>query len=181
MFRNEIHYFVILAILTLSTPFLPSGLLLLLDHLVVRLLMIAVLLYSIQIGPTVGIFAFIAIAVLYLERNRRKVGMALERLDAMEVPKAPQATVQEASMPQKTVPVRAFDVPSPETSMYVPEDNGCARDDNFEPIASSINQKSAMSTIYPLPSSTAGSGAQYLFEKMGLGHLSHVETLGESQ
>ena len=139
--------------------------------------MIAVLLYSIQIGPTVGIFGLLAISALYLERNRRKVGIALKKLDAMEVPKAPQATVEEASRPQMTVPVRNFDTPSPVESTFLPEDDGS--ETNFEPIAPSINQKSVMSTIYPLSSSSSGSGAQHLFEKMGLGHLEHVETLGQ--
>jgi hypothetical protein len=114
-----------------------------------------------------------------LERNRRKVGLALEKLDAMEVPHAPQATVKEASTPQKTVPVRQFDIPAPTESVYVPEDNGSDQDSNFEAIAPSINQKAVLSTIYPLSSSSSGSGAQHLFEKMGVGHLDGVETLGE--
>jgi len=179
MFRNEIQYFVVLTILILLAPFLPSGLLILLDHLIVRLVMIAVLLYCIRIGPTVGIFGLIAIAALYLERNRRKVGLALEKLDAMEVPSAPQATVKEASTPQKTVPVREFDIPAPTEFVYVPEDNGSDQDSNFEPIAPSINQKAVLSTIYPLSSNSSGSAAQHLFEKMGVGHLDGVETLGE--
>ena len=95
MFRNEIQYFVVLTALVLLAPFLPSGLLILLDNLIVRLGMIAALLYCIHIGPTVGIFGLIAISALYLERNRRKVGIALEKLDAMEVPNAPQATVKQ--------------------------------------------------------------------------------------
>ena len=179
MFRNEIQYFVVLTALVLLAPFLPSGLLILLDNLIVRVGMIAALLYCIHIGPTVGIFGLIAISALYLERNRRKVGLALEKLDAMEVPHAPQATVKEASTPQKTVPVRQFDIPSPTEYVYVPEDNGSHQDDNFEAIAPSINQKAVLSTIYPLSSSSSGSGAQHLFEKMGVGHLDGVETLGE--
>ena len=179
MFRNEIQYFVVLTALVLLAPFLPSGLLILLDNLIVRLGMIAALLYCIHIGPTVGIFGLIAIASLYLERNRRKVGLALEKLDAMEFPHAPQAPVKEAGTPQKTVPVRDFDIPAPTESVYVPEDNGSDQDSNFEAIAPSINQKAVLSTIYPLSSSSSGSGAQHLFEKMGVGHLDGVETLGE--
>ncbi len=179
MFRNEIQYFVVLTALVLLAPFLPSGLLILLDNLFVRLAMIAVLLYCIHVGPTVAIFGLVAIASLYLERNRRKVGLALEKLDAMEVPHAPQATVKEASTPQKTVPVREFDIPAPTESVYVPEDNGSDQDSNFEPVAPSINQKAVLSTIYPVSAGSSGSGAQHLFEKMGLGHIDGVETLGE--
>ena len=128
---------------------------------------------------TVGIFGLIAISALYLERNRRKVGLALEKLDAMEVPRAPQATVKEAATPQKTVPVRDFDIPFPTEYVYVPEDDGSNQDSNFESIAPSINQKAVLSTIYPLSSTSSWSGAQHLFEKMGVGHIDGVETLGE--
>jgi hypothetical protein len=180
MFRNEIQYFVILTILILLAPFLPSGLLILLDNIVIRVVIVAVLLYCIHVGPTVGIFGLIAISALYLERNRRKVGLALEKLDAMEVPHAPQATVKEASTPQKTVPVREFDIPAPTESVYVPEDDGSNQDSNFEPVDQSINQKAVLSTIYPLSSNSSGSASQHLFEKMGVGHIEGIETLGES-
>lgn len=169
----HVHYVVILAILILSTPFLPSGLLLLLDNVAVRLAMVALLLYFIHIGPTVGIFGLIAIAILYLERNRRKVGMALEKLDAMEVPRAPQATVEEAATSQKTVPVRPFDTPAPVESTYVPDEE----DTNFEAVAPSINQKAVLNSIYPMSSGNAAH-SQHLYEKMGFGHLDGVETLG---
>jgi len=177
MFRAEFHYFVVLTILILCTPFLPSTLLLLLDNLVIRIAMVALLLYLIRISPTVGIFGFITISVLYLERNRRKVSNALKKLDAMDVHRPAQATVEEASTPQKTVPVQPFDAPSLEESAYVPEDNGADQESNFEPVAPSINQKAVLSTIY---NAGSASDSQHLFEKLGFGHIDNVETLGES-
>ena len=172
MFQTEINYFVVLALIALSTPFLPSKLLFLLDTLLVKLGMVVLLLYLIRVGPTVGIFGLMAIALLFLERNRRKVGHALEKLDAMDVHRPPQATVQEASLPQKTVPVRAFDQPSPVESTFVPDGDD---DSNFEPVAPTINQKAVLSSIYPL-SSASSTASQFLYEKLGVGHLDGVET-----
>jgi hypothetical protein len=178
MFRTEFHYFVVLIILILATPFLPSRLLFLLDNLLVRIAMVALLLYFIRIGPTVAIFGFIAISVLYLERNRRKVSNALKKLDAMDVHRPQQATVEEASTPQKTVPVQPFDTPVMDETSYLPEGDGSEHDMNFEAVAPSINQKAVLSTIYR--GDGAASESQHLYEQMGFGHLDHVETLGES-
>ena len=90
----------------------------------------------------------------------------------MDVHRPPQATVQEASLPQKTVPVRAFDQPSPVESTFVPDGDD---DSNFEPVAPTINQKAVLSSIYPL-SSASSTASQFLYEKLGVGHLDGVET-----
>jgi hypothetical protein len=177
MFRTEFHYFVVLIALILSTPFLPSSLLFLLDHLLIRVAMVALLLYFIHISPTVAVFGFVAISMLYLERNRRKVSNALKKLDAMDAHHVPQATVEEASTPQKTVPVQPFDTPSMDESAYVPDSDGSEQGMNFEPVDASINQKAVLSTIYPAGSA---SESQHLYEQMGFGHLDRVETLGET-
>jgi hypothetical protein len=181
MFQTEIYYFVVLAVLILSTPFLPSRLLLLLDNLIVRLGMVILLLYFVNVGPTVGVFGLVAIAVLYLERNRRKVGVALKKLDQMDVHLPPQATIKEASTPQKTVPVASFDNPDHDLSSYIPDDESYDIT-NFEPVAPTINQKAVLTTVYPLASNQNGSAAasQHLYEKLGFGHLPNVETLGDS-
>jgi hypothetical protein len=176
MFRAEIHYFIVLSILILATPFLPSGLLFMLDNMVVRLAMIALLLFFIHVGPTAGLFGLIAIAVLYLERNRRKVGAALEKLDAMDATKKLQATVEEATTPQQTVPVLPFDTPSHEETDFLPGDDDYDMT-HFEPVAPSINQKTVLASIYNTGSASA---SQHLYEQSGVGHLAHVETLGET-
>ena len=93
---TEFIYFVVLMGIVVSAPYLPTSLLLWLDHLVIRIAVIVVLLYTMNLGYSVGLFVFLAIAILFLERNRRKVEVALQALDAMEVPVHPQATVEEA-------------------------------------------------------------------------------------
>lgn len=94
MYPTELVYIIICTILILMSSFLPTGLLLLLDNIIVRIALLCFLLYVIRIGSTATIIVFMTIAILYLERNRRKVAIARKKLDAMEVPK--HASVKEA-------------------------------------------------------------------------------------
>ena len=180
MDRTELIYFVVLTVTILFAPFFPTGVLLLLDHILFRLAAIVLLLYLISIGPTAGIFGLMMVCVLYLERNRRKVAEAVKKLDRMDTQRPKQATVEEAGTPQKTVPVNSFATPNDEESSYIPE-GGC-EDTNFEPVAPTINQKAVLSTIYPLSSHAAESGtaATELYEKLGFGHVEHVTMAADS-
>jgi len=170
MYQAELIYFVVLTILIVVPQFLPTELLLLLDHLIVRISIIFAMLYLVTKGPTAAIFGFMAVASLYLERNRRKVGIAKNKLDIMDVNFLRQATVEEASQPQRTVPVKPFDQPDHEEAQFVPEDQTCDIT-NFEPVAPSINQKAVLSTVYPLNQNGQASASDSLYEKMGFGHV----------
>jgi hypothetical protein len=180
MFRAELPYFILFALVALITPFLPSVILLSFDNMLVRILIVAVLLYLISIGPTVGIIGLVAIALIYLERNRRKVKVAAEKLDAMDYNLPAQATVQEASEPQKTVPVKEFDKPA-ETEVDFFAHEGCDSGD-FEAVAPTINEKEVLYTIYPLHKSgpEAGTAANSLYERLGFGHIPGVTTMGDA-
>lgn len=171
MFRSEILYVVLLAFVVLGAPYLPTMPLMLLDHLVIRLAAVMVLLFLIRMGPTAGIFGLIAIAVLYMERNRRKVDHALAKLDAMD-PETPQpAKLEEALAPQTTVPVKPFDTPDEEEFSFVPKDihDDTCSDMNFEPVAPSINEKAVLSSAYP--SRGSASAAADFYEELGVGHV----------
>jgi hypothetical protein len=170
MYQTELIYFVVLTILIVVPQFLPTELLLVLDHLIVRIAVVFVLLYLVNKGPTAAIFGFMAIASLYLERNRRKVKIAANKLDAMDVNFLRQATVEEASRPQKTVAVKPFDQPKQEESTYVPDDQPYDIT-NFEPVAPTINQKAVLSSIYPLNDNGQATASDSLYEKMGFGHI----------
>jgi hypothetical protein len=89
----------------------------------------------------------------------------------MEVPRHPQATVQQASLPQTTVPVASFDSADHFEVEYSPSNSL----DEFEPVDSSITQKAVLSTVYRDGSASA---SQHLYEELGLGHLDGVETVG---
>jgi hypothetical protein len=180
MYRIELTYFVILTVIILFSQFLPTGLLLLLDNFVVRVLIVMGLLYLITLGPTAGILGFMAVAIMYLERNRRKVKVAAKKLDKMDWEQPKQATVEEASKPQTTVPVNEFDKPNEEESDFFPDET--CDSGNFEPVAPTINEKAVLSTIYPLNETgpEAGDGSNELFEKLGFGHIPGVVTVGDA-
>lgn len=180
MYRTELTYFIILTVIILFSQFLPTGLLLFLDSFVARILIVLVLLYLISLGPTAGILGLMAVCVIYLERNKRKVIVAAKKLDEMDWNRPKQATVEEASKPQTTVPVNEFAKPDEEESDFFPVDT--CETDNFEPIAPTINEKAVLATIYPLNKSgpEAGDASNELFEKLGFGHIPGVITMGDA-
>jgi hypothetical protein len=180
MFQSELSYFILFSIVILLSPFIPSKLILLLDNVIIRNGIKVLLLFLISTGPTAGIIGFMAIAVLYVERNRRKVSVALQKLDQMDVNRPAQATVEEASEPQKTVPVNEFDTPVPTDSDYFSHEN--CDSGIFEPVAPSINEKKVLATIYPLEKDApeTGSGSNQLFEELGFGHVPGLQTVGDS-
>lgn len=187
----ELPVFFVLVILLLSAPYLPSPVLLLLDGLVARITIVILLLYLISQGPTVGIFGFVAFAVLLMERNRRKVKRALTKWDALDVHAPVQATVEEASTPQKTVPVAPFDVPRGEESDYLPAfgadepmditdfDSDPLGSSSFEPVDASINEKVVLASAYPVSHQAVSSRAsmESIYEQLGVGHVRGVETV----
>ena len=166
MLPRELIYFVTLTILIVVSPFLPTSLLLLLDNLLIRTAIVFLLLYLIRIGPTAGILGLMGVSVLYLERNRRKVAVAIQKLEQMDTRSRP-ATIEEASQPQLTVPVPPFETPGIASNTYLPADEPCDIT-NFEPVAPTINQKAVLSSIY---SSGSASASDEIYEKMGFGHL----------
>ena len=181
MYRTELTYFIVLTVIILFSQFLPTDILLLLDNFVVRIAIVFALLYLISLGPTAGILGLMAVAVMYLERNRRKVVVAAKKMDLMDWSRPEQATVEEASEPQKIVPVNEFDKPDEEEFDYMPHET--CDSGNFEPVAPTINEKAVLSTIYPLNKNgpEAGTGSDQLFEELGFGHIRGVETVGDSR
>ena len=181
MYRTELTYFIVLTVIILFSQFLPTDILLLLDNFIVRITIVFALLYLIGLGPTAGILGLMVVAVIYLERNRRKVSVAAKQIDLMDWSRPEQATVEEANEPQKTVPVNEFDKPDEEEFDYMPHET-CASG-NFEPVASTINEKAVLSTIYPLNRTgpESGTGSDKLFEELGFGHIRGVETIGDSR
>jgi hypothetical protein len=181
MYRAELTYFIVLTVIILFSQFLPTDLLLLLDNFVVRIGVVLALLYLITLGPTAGIFGLMAIAIMYLERNKRKVVVAANKLDKMDWERPQQATVEEASKPQTTVPVNEFDKPNEEETDFFPTET--CDSDNFEPVAPTINEKAVLSTIYPLHKTgpESGTASDELYEKLGFGHIPGVQTVGDSE
>lgn len=180
MYRIELPYFIALTVIILFSHFLPADLLILLDNIFIRIGIVGILLYLISKGPTAGIFGLLAISILFLERNRRKVSIAVKKIDLMDFNTAKYATVEEATQPQQTVPVSKFNTPDNNEYEFLPQDTYMS--DNFEPVAPSINQKSVLSTIYPLNKydPESGTAAKELYESMGFGHIQGVKTINNN-
>jgi hypothetical protein len=180
MYRTELTYFIVLTVIILFSQFLPTWLLLSLDNIIVRIAIVMLLLYLISIGPTAGILGLVAVSMIYLERNRRKVVVAAKKLDSMDWTRSEFATVEEASKPQTTVPVNEFDKPDDFESDFLPHET--CDSGNFEPVAPSINEKAVLSTVYPLPGgrTESASASDDLYEQLGFGHIQGVETVGDN-
>jgi len=164
---------VIFSIIILITPYIPTTLLLFLDNIIIRTILIISLLYLIRCGPLTTIFGFMTIAILYLERNRRKGIIATDKLNNMEIPK--YALYNEALQPQTNVSVPFIQDPNIDVSDFIAHNDMTT--DTFEPVDVTINQKKVLASIYPLQKDAGSSHADTLFERLGLGHLSNIETM----
>jgi hypothetical protein len=164
---TELIVFSVCVAIVLVAPFLPSALLMMLDHLVVRVVLIAGLLWVTRMGATAALFAFMAVAILLVERNRRKVSLAQKALDAMDSEARPAAELSAAFVPAVTTV--EFNRPAGTEVGFLPVREMDTAE--FEPVADSINEKVVMESVYRHGSASA---AAELFEGMGAGHLDHV-------
>ena len=160
--KNELTLILGFAALILIAPMMPNSILLTFDNMIVRIASVLVLLYAISQGPAAGLLALIAIGVLYLERNRRKVAAAQELLNKMDIDADQNATVQEESVSQKTVPVHAFDDAEDVSMHFLPGDH--VGHNEFHPVAGSdsLNDKIALARV------PNGTHAAEVFENAGL-------------
>ena len=133
--------------------------LLLLDNIVVRVLVVAALLYSITQGPLIGLATLVAIGLLFIERNRHKVSLARNKFEQiMEASDSPQMTVEQEGVPQNTVKVREFDEADGREAIFLPGKNTGNDEFNRVPWSEELNDKRALKTV-PL-----GNKSAYLFK-----------------
>ena len=128
-------------------PFLPNYVLATSDNLLVTLLLLVVLVYSLNFGSLAGIFTFMAVALTFVERNRRK---ALPKLNAMPVEVAEESLTQQLAPSPPMSPDEVH--PAPETPeedvlRFVPSSE--SGDNTFAPVAPSIDEKTPVPTIGP--------------------------------
>lgn len=182
MRQAEIPIFFLQILVVVVSPFLPTNGLLVLDWLPVRILMAVLLLYFTSVGPVVAVFGFVSIALLYMERNRRKVQGGLKRWEELEAISGSLsgAPVEEAHRAQSTVRVAPLEMPRGEETEYAPrEGDGATGPEEpldvsvFEPVAPTQNEKVVFASSYPVShraaSSTASMGS--IYEQLGVGHV----------
>lgn len=166
-FQTNWASFVILFIIFVSSPYLPDSILLVLDNLFIRIGTVLLVLWAITHGPVIGTAMLLLIVQLYVERNNRKItntkihlyseiaskmsagegadGLGKDgRRESLNIER--EATVDESSNSQKTVPVVAFDTPTlGNVWSWNPKD--ACNGDEFKPVAASINTKQPTRTI----------------------------------
>jgi hypothetical protein len=185
MRQAEIPLFVVLILVIASAPFLPTRILLALDWLVVRVAAAVFLLYVVSMGPMTAVFGFAALALLYMERNRRKVQGGLTQWDALDAETPQLASVKEAHAAQTAVRVAPFDTPKAEETEYAPmgeepmDISVFETESPFEPVAPSLNEKVVMASAYPVShqASTSTTSLGSIYEQLGFGHVRQVETV----
>lgn len=125
---------------SIAVPFFPDTLFTLLDNAVGVLILLVVALMALPYGPVAGVLTLIAVALTFVERNRRKVATKLmnEGTPTLEkqLESAPPMSEQEIH-PQ-------WETSHEDETKFYPEQE---QTDAFEPVASSINEKSAIPTI----------------------------------
>lgn len=125
---------------SICLPFFPDSLFVLLDSVVGVFVLLLAVLMALPYGAVAGVLTIIAVALTFVERNRRKVASKLlnDGRPTLQQQLAPSPPMSEAEVhPQYESSVE-------DETKFFPEEN---QTDSFEPVASSINEKSAIPTI----------------------------------
>ena len=148
-----------IAAIGFASPVIPAMVLLLLDNIVIRVLVVAALLYSITQGPLIGLATLVTIGLLFIERNRHKVLNAKFKFEQiMEASDSPQMTVEQEGVPQNTVKVREFDEADGRKAIFLPGKNTGNDEFHRVPWSVELNDKRVLQTV-PI-----GNKSAYLFK-----------------
>lgn len=129
-------------------PYLPRSVLVLTDLLVVRLVLLAGLLYLAYVSPIVAIAGFAVLALLYIERNKARM---LTLQQAMQQSTMDSEAIQNISTPETAPEQPAFETPETASHPYMPQqDSG---DNSFHAVAPSQDEKQ------PLPTEGSNDGS----------------------
>lgn len=123
-----------------ALPFFPDPLFSLLDGVVGVFVLLMLVLLALPHGALPGVLTLAAVALTFVERNRRKVSSKLltEDVPSLKTQLEPSPPMSEAEVHPEYEESR-----EDETSFYPQED----QTDSFEPVAASINEKVALPTL----------------------------------
>lgn len=125
---------------SICIPFFPDTLFTLLDNVVGVFLLLLISLMALPQGVVPGVLTLIAVALTFVERNRRKIATKLLTND--------QPTLQkqlEPSPPMSDNEIHPnYEMSHDDETSFYPEQD---QTDSFEPVASSIDEKSVIPTI----------------------------------
>jgi hypothetical protein len=121
-------------------PSLPDPIFTMLDTVVGVFVLLLIALLALPQGPIPGILTFLAVALTFVERNRRKVSAKL--LTDGEPTLQQQLQPAPPMSPMEVHP--SWEPTTEDETKFYPEEQ---QTDSFEPVAPSINEKSAIPTI----------------------------------
>jgi hypothetical protein len=125
---------------SITLPFLPDTFFTLIDNVVGVLLLLIIALLVLPYGAVPGVLTLVAVALTFVERNRRKVTVKLlqDGKPSLEKQLAPAPPMSDMEVhPQ-------WESSNEDETSFHPEQD---QTDTFEPVASSINEKTAIPTI----------------------------------
>jgi hypothetical protein len=122
MRRDIIVLLGVLFLAFIAIPFVPHESFMVLDNVFMRVILLAILVYSINYGPLVGVATFMLIAALLLERNYRVV--SLSRLLFRLTPRT--------TRPLDEVE-KSMDMPESTELQYVEDETGVSGESEFGP------------------------------------------------
>ncbi len=147
MRRDIIVLISVLFLAFIAIPFVPHESFMVLDNFFMRIILLAILLYSVNYGPLVGVATFMLIAALLLERNYRVV--SLSRLIFRLSPRGtrPLDEAQKSmDMPESTQLNYVEDeTPTTGESEFGPKDYSGQND--FEPLKLAENHKDVRPSV----------------------------------
>jgi hypothetical protein len=122
-------------------PFLPWQVLMLTDLILVRLVLLGVFFVAINISPQVGMLSLASIGFLFIERNKRKV-KELQGLMQLSTPDSP--AIQSIQTPETAPAQTVFNIPVEKNIPFSPQEE--SGDNNFSPVAPTLDQKNVLAT-----------------------------------
>ena len=121
-------------------PYLPDTFFVLVDNILGVLLLLVVALLVLPYGTVPGVLTLVAVALTFVERNRRKVTTKL-LMDG----KPTLEKQLESAPPMSDMEIHPqYETTHEDESKFFPDGD---QTDKFEPVAASINEKSAIPTI----------------------------------
>ena len=128
---------------SLFLPFYPDTLFVLLDGMIGVFVLLLVVLLALPCGAVAGVLVLIAVALTFVERNRRKIQRKLIQV--------PSVTYQEQLAPSPPMSIDeihpSYDSPPQEEVPFYPEEQSGS--DAFEPVGSSVDDKQPIQTLTP--------------------------------
>lgn len=127
---------------SLFLPSYPDTLFALLDGLVGVFLLLLIVVVVLPQGVVPGVLVMVAVALTFVERNRRKINRKIVMIDS--APRLEQQLAAAAPMSPLEVHPVYEQAEHDETSFYPQQNDGS---DTFEPVDTSINEKAPIPVI----------------------------------